>query len=155
MKKCVVFAAVAALASQLAAPAFAAEMFDRSTMLGWQRTASPTAMAYVRMPFQSAGTGSQQPRAGFMITPPHTYRPGTAQAFSSAHGVVDFGITGRDFHQPWTTSLNLNNAVAWTGNAEAMPKNATYLFESGVSWVVVGVASVVIIAGTIALSNEN
>ncbi len=151
MKKSAVFAAVAAIAGQLATPAWAAGAFAENTMLGWQRNAPPAIMAYGRVPFHATPRDRRQPRVGLMISAPTSYRAGTFVSRASAPGVVDFGFTGRNFRSPWTASLNVSTAVAWTGNPDAMPKNTVYLMENSSSWLVVGVLSVGIVAGTLAL----
>ena len=154
MNKPAVSLALVALLGQLAAPAYAGGTFNETTMLGWQKTSRPAAMAYVRLPFHAGRADASQPRAGFMITAPRGYRVGAMPVRTAAPGVIDFGFTGRNFQSAWTASINVNDAVAWASKPEALPKNATHLFESGASWVVVGLISVGIVAGTIALSDR-
>lgn len=155
MKKCAVFTAVAALACELMTPAFAASPFNETTMLGWQQTTKPTAMAYARLPFHASATDQFQPRTGIMITSPQTYRVGGPLTRASAPGMVDLGFTGRNFAAPWTATLNVSDAVAWAQDPKALPKNSHNLFESGTSWVVVGLLSVGIIGGVYALSDRS
>ncbi|MSO72436.1 MAG: hypothetical protein EXQ84_02345 [Rhodospirillaceae bacterium] len=149
-----VIVAFAAIAGQLATPAFAAGAFNETTMLGWQRTAAPAAMAYVRMPFHATRADRLQPRAGFMITAPQTYRAGTVISRASASGIIDFGFTGRDFRSPWTATFNVSNAVAWSGNPDVLPKGTHHLFERGTSWVAVGAVTIGVIAGTLAMAGR-
>jgi hypothetical protein len=155
MKKSIVYAAIAALTCQAATPAFAGGPFHPTTALGWQRTSGPAAMAYVRVPFHARKTDRDQPRAGFMLTSPGAYRPGDAYSRISAPGLVDFGFTGRNFKSPWTATLNLSSQVAWASDKDELPKNTRYLFESGTSWLVVGVVSAGIIVGVYALSERD
>ena len=151
MRMYVILTVVAAVAIQLATPVFAANAFNATTMLGSQMFAGPTALAYVRLPFHARKTARSLPRAGFMVTAPQSYRPGTLISRASIPGIVDFGFTGRDFHHPWTATLNVSDAVAWSGNPDALPKNAAHLLEGGASWAVVGAITVGAIAGTLAL----
>ena len=151
MRICIVLTAVVAMAGQFATPTFAASAFNATTMLGSRQIAGPTAMAYVRVPFHARKIGRFQPRAGFMVTAPQSYRPGTLISRASIPGIIDFGFTGRDFHHPWTATLNVGDVVAWSGNPDALPKNTVHLFESGASPAVVGAVTVGAIAGTLAL----
>ncbi len=154
MKSHAVIAVIAAIASQTVTPALAAGALDENTMLGWQRNAGPAAMAYFRMPFHATRADRLQPRAGFMITPPQSYRAGTVISRANAPGIIDFGFTGRDFRSPWTATFNVSDAVAWSGNPDALPKGTRHLFESGTSWMAVGAVTVGIIAGTLALAGR-
>ncbi len=155
MKKFAVLVAAAALAGQLATPAFAAGTFNDATMLGWQQRSAPAAMAYFSVPFHAARNDRLQPRAGLMITAPQAYYPGAKSSLTSAPGMVDFAFTGNDLNTPWTATLNVQNQVAWASDPKALPKNSKQLFESGVSWVVVGVLSAGIIVGVYALSDRS
>jgi hypothetical protein len=154
MKKYAALAAVIALTGQTVSPAFAAGVFNDTTMLGWKRTSEPAAVAYFKMPFQSGPGLKAQPRVGLMISSPRSYSASTAIVHQAGSGVVDLGFTGRDFYSPWTATLNFNNQVAWASNPDALPKNTKYFLESGTSWALVGVASAAIIAGVI-LASEN
>lgn len=89
-----------------------------------------------------------------MITAPQSYRIGQAFTRTGVPGMIDFGFTGRDFSTPWTATLNVSTSVAWAQDPAALPKNTHYLFESGVSWVIVGVISAGIIGGVYALSDR-
>ena len=155
MKKCVALVATAALVAQLATPAFAAGTFNDATMLGWQQRSAPAALAYFSVPFHTARQGRLQPRAGLMITAPQAYYPGKMSALTSAPGMVDFAFTGKDFNSPWTGTLHVQNQVVWASDPKALPKNTKQLFESGVSWVVVGALSAGIIIGVYALSDRS
>lgn len=158
MKKYAAFAAAIAMAGQLVAPAYAAGAagpLKDSTMMGWQRTSEAAAMAYVKMPFQQSNTLRGQPRAGLMITSPRNYRAGTPIMHASAPGIIDLGITGQGLRTPWNASLLVQDRVAWTSNPETLPANTKNLFESGASWVVVGLVSAAIIGGVILLSEED
>ncbi len=153
MKKSTFVVAAFALAAQVVTPAFAGS-YDFNPALGPQRTAAPAAMGYFRLPLHAGAKDSAQPRAGFMITSPQTYRVGQTFSRIGAPGMVDIGFTGRDLSTPWTATLNVSNTVAWAQNPDALPKNTHYLFESGLSWVVVGVISAGIIGGIYALSDK-
>jgi hypothetical protein len=156
MKKYAAFAAAVAMAGQLVAPAYAAGPLKDSTMMGWQRTSEAAAMAYFKMPFQPSPTlRAGAPRAGLMITSPRNYRAGTAVMHASGPGIIDLGITGHGIKTPWNASLMVQNRVAWTSNPETLPQNTKHLFESGTSWVVVGLVSAGIIGGVILLSERD
>jgi hypothetical protein len=129
--------------------------FNRSTMLGWQHRAEPAALAYVRMPFHGQKHDRFQPRAGLMLSAPRTYNAGEPLLRAGAPGLVDLGYTGRDFKRRWTPTLNASTAVVWTSDRSELPKNTHHLFDSGASWVVVGVATVGIIAGIYVLSDQD
>ena len=159
MKKCAGLLA----ACLLATPAFAggpsslgaSGIFNRNTMLGWQQRTSPAPMAYMRMPFHSNKHDRFQPRAGLMLSAPRTYFGGEPLLRASAPGLIDFGYTGGTYNRRWTPTLNFSNSVVWARDPAELPKNTHYLFESGTSWVVVGVASVAIMAGIYAMSEND
>lgn len=155
MKKYAAVAAAVAMTGQLIAPAQAAGVFNDTTMLGWQRTSQPAAVAYFKIPLQADKGYAAQPRAGLMISGPKSYAAGTAVMHQSGPGALDLGFTGRDFSSPWTASLMVSNQVAWAANPDALPKNAPHMFESGTSWVVVGLLSAGIIAGVYVLADRN
>lgn len=158
MKKFAACAAALALAGQLVAPAYAAGSagpLKDSTMMGWQRTSEAAAMAYFKVPFHQANTLRGQPRAGLMITSPRNYTAGTTIMHASGSGIVDLGITGHSLRAPWNASLLVQDRVAWTSNPETLPANTKNLFESGASWVVVGLVSAGIIGGVILLSERD
>jgi hypothetical protein len=148
------FLMAAAVLTQAITPALAGPFKD-ATMLGWQRKSSSAAVAYVSMPFHAGKNSRAQPRAGLMITAPQGYRVGYHLAYTAAPGIIDFGITGRNFRSPWVTTINVNNAVAWASAPEELPKNTKHLFESGASWAVVGAVTVGIVAGVLSLSNRD
>ena len=154
MKKYAAFAAAIAMAGQLVSPA-AAGVFNETTMLGWRRVSEPAAVAYFKIPLQTGKGFKAQPRAGFMISAPKSYSADSAVLQQAGAGMVDFGFTGRHFDRPWTASLMVSNQVAWASNPEALPKNTPHLFESGASWVVVGLLSAGIIVGVYALSDRD
>lgn len=145
MKKFAVFAAVAALAVQVAAPASAA-VFNDYTMQGWQRTSGPAAMGYVRLPFNGSAS-HQLPRAGLMLSGPGSISAGHVYVRSAVPGAVDFGFTGRSFTSPWTATLNLSNTIAWASNPAALPKNTPHLLEGPTTWIIVGAVSAALIVG--------
>ena len=142
------------MACQLVTPALAAGPFGDTTIYGQQRVAAPAAMAYVRVPFHAAKVDAFQPRAGVVITAPKAYRVGEAFTRTAAPGIIDFGFTGRDFTSPWTATVNVSGNVAWAEDPKALPKNTHNLFESGTSWIVVGLLSVGIAGGVYVLSTR-
>lgn len=155
MKKLAAFAAAVAMAGQLVSPAYAAGAFNETTMLGWRHVSAPAAVAYFKMPLQTDNALKAQPRAGLMISSPKSYTASNAVMYQSGSGAVDIGFTGRSFDSPWTASLMVNNHVAWASNPDALPKNTPHLFESGTSWVMVGLLSAGIIAGVYVLADRS
>lgn len=155
MKKLATFVAAVAMAGQLVSPAYAAGAFNETTMLGWRHVSAPAAVAYFKMPLQTVKGFSAQPRAGLMISSPKSYSASAPVMYQSGSGAVDFGFTGRNFDSPWTASLMVSNQLAWANNPEALPKNTPHLFESGASWVMVGLLSAGVIAGVYVLADRS
>jgi hypothetical protein len=160
MRKVTTFIAVAAMTSQLAAPAFAYDTFNRTTLLGGQRTSAAAAMAYFRMPLGQGAAQNAGPRFGLMVAGPQAYTAGEVPLHLNAPRIVDMSFTGRDLSTPWQTSswrgsLAMGNTVAWVSDRKGLPEGeAPRLLESGTSWVVVGVLTVAAVAGAFALTNR-
>lgn len=160
MRKVSTFAAVAAMASQLAAPACAGEMFNRTTLLGGTRTSGAAAMGYFRIPLGQAPGKTNAPRLGLMVAGPQTYSAGDVPLALNAPRIVDFAFTGRDLAAPfaassWRGSLTVGNTVTWVSDRNGLPPGETkHLLESGTSWLVVGAVTVGAVAGAFALTNR-
>ena len=160
MRKVTTFVAIAALASQIAAPAFAGDMFNRTTILGTTRTSGAAAMGYFRLPLGQAPGKASAPRFGLMVAGPQTYSAGDVPLALNAPRILDFAFTGRDLSAPfaassWRGSLTLGNTVAWVSDRKDLPGGeATHLLESGTSWIVVGAVTVGAVAGAFALTNR-
>ncbi|MHB1204692.1 MAG: hypothetical protein ACYCZX_03920 [Rhodospirillaceae bacterium] len=160
MRKVTTFIAVAAMCSQLAAPAFAYDMFNRTTLLGGPRTSDAAAMGYFRLPLGQGAGKQSAPRFGLMIAGPQAYAAGEVPLHLNAPRMVDLSFTGRDLNAPWQTSswrgsLAVGNAVAWVSDRKGLPESeAPRFLESGTSWVVVGVVTVAAVAGAFALTNR-
>ena len=162
MKKITTVVAIAALSSQLAGPAFAADMsqglFNSTTVLGLARTGDAAAMAYVHMPF--GGHTTSAPRLGVMFVGPQSYLPGEAHLHLNGPRMADLSFSGRDFSAPWqtaswTSTLTLGKTVAWTNDKNSIPPGqGPALFDSGLSWVAVGVISAGVVIGAFALTNR-
>ncbi len=165
MRKVTTFMAAAAMCTQLAAPAlaydrFAQETFNRTTTLGWTRTTGAAAMGYFRMPFGQTSTKQAAPRFGLMVTGPQTYSAGEVPLALNAPRIVDLSFTGRDLQNPlqtssWRGALTVGKSVAWVSDRKDLPDSeAPHLFESGVSWVAVGLVTVAAVAGAFALTDR-
>ncbi len=160
MRKVSTFAAVAAIVSQLAAPAYAGEIFNRTTLLGGTRTSGAAAMGYFRLPLGQTPGRTSAPRLGLMVTGPQTYSAGDVPLALNAPRIVDFAFTGRDLNAPWAPSswrgsLTVGNTVAWVSDRKGLPPGeAKHLLESGTSWVVVGALTAGAVAGAFALTNR-
>ena len=166
MKNVTTFLAIAAMATQLAAPAFAGDIttelfnssvFNGTTALGWRQTTGPAAMAYFRMPL-TATTHGLAPQMGLMVAGPQAYAGGEAHLHLDGPRVLDIGITGRNLSEPWradswTSALTLGNTTAWSSDGVPAGQNP-HLFDSGTSWVVVGVLTVGAVAAGFALADR-
>ena len=161
MRKVTTFIAAAAMCTQLAAPAFAYDTFNRTTILGGTRTSGAAAMGYFRMPLGSPPSARQAaPRFGLMVAGPQTYNAGEVPLALNAPRIVDLSFTGRDLKNPWRAaswrgSLAVGNTVAWVSDRKDLPASeAPHLFDSGVSWVAVGLVTVAAVAGAFALTDR-
>ena len=145
MRKIAAFAAALVFSAALAAPAMA---FDRNTMLGAPRLSAPVAMGYMRLPFNGAKS-HRMPRAGLMLSAPGVYSVARPLVRSAAPGIVDLGVTRRNFRSRGTVTLNVSDHVAWASDPSVLPKGTPHLDLGGgsVSWMVVGVASAAILTG--------
>ncbi len=160
MRKVTTFVAIAAMTTQLAAPAFAGDMFNRNTLLGGTRTSGAAAMGYFRLPLGDAPGKTNAPRFGLMVAGPQTYNAGEVPLALNAPRIVDFAFTGRDLGAPltaaaWRGSLTVGNTLAWVSDRKDLPQGeAPHLMESGTSWIVVGALTVGAVAGAFALTNR-
>ncbi len=156
MKILTVLVAVVAVLGHMVVPAQAEMLFNKTTMLGWQKKASGSAMAYVSVPTHSTRAGDAQPRVGLMITGPSVSAVGRQAQRLHGPRVLDFGLTGRGINRPWTASLNVGRATAWANNPDALPRGTkTHLMDSGLSWVAVGLISAGIVAGVLIMVEED
>lgn len=160
MRKTTTFVAVAAMASQLAVPAAAGEIFNRTTLLGGARTSGAAAMGYFRLPLGQTPGKTSAPRFGLMVAGPQTYSAGEVPLALNAPRIVDLAVTGRNLNAPftassWRGSLSFGNTVAWVSDRKDLPpEEARHLLESGTSWLVVGAVTVGAVAGAFALTNR-
>lgn len=161
MRKVTTFVAIAAIAGQLAAPAFAYDTFNPTTVLGTVHTTGAAAMGYFRLPLGQSAGASHAPRFGLMIAGPQPYTAGEVPLALNAPRLVDFSFTGRDMSQPWTTSswrgsLAVGDKIAWVSDRKDMtPDESRHLLESGTSWIAVGLITAGAVAGAFALTNRN
>jgi hypothetical protein len=160
MRKVTTFIAVAAMTSQLAAPAFAYDTFNRTTLLGGQRTSDAAAMGYFRLPLGQGTSQQSAPRFGLMIAGPQVYSAGEVPLHLNAPRMIDLSFTGRDLSAPlqtasWRGSLAMGKTVAWVSDRKGLPDSeAPRLLESGTSWAIVGLLTVGAVAGAFALTNR-
>lgn len=161
MRTVTTFVAVAAMASQLAAPAFATDIFNRNTILGTVHTSGAAAMGYFRLPLGQSPARSNAPRFGLMVAGPQPYTAGEVPLALNAPRIIDFSFTGRDMTQPWSAtswraSLAVGDQVAWVSNRKDLPPGeAPHLLDSGTSWIAVGLVTVGAVAGAFALTNRS
>ena len=144
----------AAPSSQAADP-FGRGLFDQNTMQGWQRSTGASAMVYGRLPFHPTGTTASQPHLGFAITAPHRVNGAGVLLRTSAPRFLDIRFNATDMSGGWNSALYLGSTRALTYDPTAVP-GARYhnMFESGTSWVVVGLLGAAAIAGTFALTEN-
>jgi hypothetical protein len=160
MRKVTTFIAVAALTSQLVTPAFAYETFNRTTVLGGQRISDAAAMGYFRLPLGQGTTTSSAPRFGLMVAGPQAYNAGEVPLHLNAPRMIDLSFTARDTSAPfsassWRGSLAAGKTVAWVSDTKGLSASETpHFLESGTSWAVVGLITVGLVAGTLALTNR-
>ena len=165
MRKATTFLAITAIASQLAAPAMAADIYNSAynpaTALGWQRTTSTAAFAYVHMPLGATSTSGAPLRLGFAVTGPQAYRGGQVPLQLDGVHLVDVALTGRDLSAPWNTdshsfALTMGNTVAWASNPDGLPPGEReQLFGGAWTWVAVGALTAGAVIGAFVLANRH
>lgn len=163
MRKLMTFLAIAAVATDLAAPVYAADTlgsgpFNPTTVLGWQHTNRPAAMAYFHMPF-AGGDRASVPHVGLMIAGPSAYYPGQSALHLDGPRVLDLtfgrGAVGQSWSQdPWSTTLMVGNAVAWSNDHSANAPTGPHLSASATTWVAVGLLTAGAVVGAFALANR-
>lgn len=155
MRKLTVAALAAVLTTQFAAPALAADVFNRTTMLGWRHHTGPAVVAYLRAPIGPSGYKAKA-RTGIALTGPRAYGAGAGPLFSAGPTMLDVALVPRGVGGRWSAQVNIGNAVAWTNDEKSIEPGRRNLMESGISWVVVGAATVALAAGTFAfIENDN
>ncbi len=143
-----------ASASQ-AADRFAPGLFNTNTMQGWQRATGASAMAYFNLPFHATKSSAAQPHIGFAMTAPHRVNGAGVLLHTQAPRFVDFRLNATDFSGGWTSAIYVGNSKAWTYDPTAAPgEKAHNMFESGTSWVVVGLLGAATLAGAFALTEN-
>lgn len=144
----------AAVTMQFAAPAFARDFFNRTTMLGWRQQTGAAVVAYFRAPI--GPTLFKAPiRTGLAITGPRSFNAGEAPLYSTGPKLVDFAFTKRGVDARWIAQLNVGNAVAWTNAPKSVTPNQINLTDSGMSWVAVGAIAAGLAAGTVAFIEKD
>jgi hypothetical protein len=138
-----------------AADVFSPGVFNQNTMQGWKRTTSGSAMVYGRLPFHPKSTDSTQPQLGFAITAPYRLNGSGVLLHTGAPKLVDLRFNATNFSGGFTTSLHVGSTKAWSYDPTAAPGERHFsLFDSGLSWVGVGLIGAGIIAGTFALTEN-
>jgi hypothetical protein len=138
-----------------AADRFARGLFDGNTMQGWQRSTGASAMAYANVPFHASKSGSAKPHMGFAMTAPYRLNGAGVLLHTGAPRLVDLRLNATDINGGWTSALHIGSTKAWTYDPAATLGDRHHtLFESGPSWVVVGLLGAAAIAGTFALTEN-
>jgi hypothetical protein len=142
-------------ATTQAADIFSPGVFNQNTMQGWKRTTSGSAMVYGRLPFHPKATEAAQPQLGFAVTAPYRLNGSGVLLHTGAPKLVDLRFNATNFSGGFTTSLHVGSTKAWSYEPTAAPGERHHsLFDSGVSWVAVGLIGAGVIAGTFALTEN-
>lgn len=141
--------------ASLAADPMPRGMFDQNTMLGWQRSAGASAMAYGKIKFHPSKSDAEPARFGVAMTAPYRVNGAGVLLSTQAPRFVDFGFSTKDFQGTWASSLKVGSTQAWSYDpARPAGQQHMNIFESGPSWVVVGLLGAAVIAGTFALTEN-
>src|SRR5690349_10580350 len=126
MRKVMTFLAIAAVATDLAMPVYAADtlgggMFNATTPLGWRQTNRAAAMAYFHMPL-AGGKQAGVPRVGLMIAGPSAHYPGESVSRLDGPRMVDLsfshGALGHTWaSDQWSGTFSVNDTVAWSNDS--------------------------------------
>jgi hypothetical protein len=154
MRKLTAAVMAAAVTMQFAAPAFARDFFNRTTMLGWRQQTGAAVVAYFRAPL-GPSVFKAPIRTGLALTGPRSYNAGEAPLYSTGPKLVDFAFTKRGVDARWIAQLNVGNTVAWTNAPKSVAPNQLNLAESGMSWVAVGAIAAGLAAGTVAFIEKD
>jgi hypothetical protein len=142
-------------ATTYAADIFSPGVFNQNTMQGWKRTTSGAAMVYGRLPFHPKSTEAAQPQLGFAITAPYRLNGSGVLLHTGAPKLVDLRFNATNFSGGFTTALHVGSAKAWSYDPMATSGERHHsLFDSGVSWVAVGLIGAGVIAGAFALTEN-
>lgn len=129
--------------------------FDRNTMQGWQRSTSGSAMVYGRLPFHPSKASEAQPQLGIAVTAPYRVSGAGVLLHTGAPKLIDLRLNATDLRGAFTASLHVGSAKAWSFDPQAAPGERTYsIFDSGISWVAVGLISAGVVAGAFALTEN-
>jgi hypothetical protein len=145
MRKMLCALVVAILASQIAVPAFAADIFNlTANNSGWRRQGDGTVMAYMRMPLGNNRKSEAQPRMGIALVAGRSYDRNEVALHLNNPVILDIGFTGRSLTSPWAPTLNIGRTVTWTNNPDVLPPAQRVRFLEGMDWTwpVVGLATV-------------
>jgi hypothetical protein len=150
------FVAAALLVSTAAAAdPLSRGVFDQNTMQGWKRTTGASTMLYGSLPLHPTKANNAGPALGIAITSPYRVNGAGVLLHTAAPKLMDLRLTAKDFNGGWTSALRFGSTQAWTYDPNAKPGERHHnLFDSGPSWVVVGLLGAVAIAGTFALTEN-
>ena len=146
---------LSAAAPATAADRFVLDSFNRNTMQGWQRSAGASALAYARVPFHPDRTATSVAQMGFAMTAPYRISGAGVLLHGAAPRLVDLRFNAADVSGGWSSALYLGASPAWSYDpARAPGERVTHMFDSGPSWVAVGLLGAAVIAGTFALTEN-
>lgn len=154
MRKLIAAVAAVATTLQFTAPAMAAELFNRNTMLGWRQQTGPAVVAYFRAPI-GPGVFKANARTGLALTGPRSYTAGESPLFSQGPRLLDFAMTRHESDGRWNAQLAVGNGVAWTNTKDSLQHGQVNLMESGLSWVAVGAVTAALAVGTMAFIEKD
>lgn len=149
-------AAAAALAAAGSAHAYDA-INGLTVNDGWGRNTGVAGMAYFTLPFHATQQETAEPRFGIAMTAPQMQRRAGLSLRTDAPKLMDFALHGASLDAPWRSSLSVGNAIAWTSDPAQMTEaeRRRFIGDSGVSWVIVGAATVALFVGVYAIIDDD
>ncbi|MDX2141757.1 MAG: hypothetical protein SFV19_00255 [Rhodospirillaceae bacterium] len=148
--------AMCAMTAILSAPVGARDLFDRNTMQGWRQSSGASAMVYGRLPFHAAKADDTQARLGFAVTTPYRMSGMGVRLHTQAPRLVDIGINAKDFDGAWSASASVGATPAWSYDPDRPAgEQHLHLFDSGLSWVAVGLVGAGLFAGVFMITEDD
>jgi len=149
----VIAAAALAIALQ-ASPSAASDLFNRHTMMGWQRTAGAGLLFYGETPLHATRkTGGG--RVGLALTSPYATAGGRVGVRATAPRAVDIRFGAMTPGADWNWSLRSNQAVAWSTEPKEVPAARDYMFGGSGSWLAVGALTAGAIIGIFLITEDD
>lgn len=149
----IVAAAALGIALQ-ASPSTASDLFNRHTMMGWQRTEGGGLMFYGETPLHATRkTGG--PRVGFALTSPYSTAGGRVGTRSSAPRAFDIRYGAMTPGADWNWSLRSNQAVAWSTEAKEVPAARDQFLGGSGSWIAVGALTAAAVIGVFLITEDD